>query len=142
MTSKRRSRWAWLPVLAVGFGMAMVPPATAQTLLQTSAQISPQISPWSGIDNETPAAEEAAPEPEANDADVMKDVDVDKLDWSLLSADASASDRVLTPKKGATPKKADGSDAAWTSNNNANGTSAVSVKQSIRRSGTRGSAPT
>jgi hypothetical protein len=131
MTSKRRSGWAWLPLLAVGFGIAMVPPATAQTFPQTSAQISPQISPWSGIDNETPAAEEAAPEPEANDADVMKDVDVDKLDWSLLSADASASDTVLTPKKGATPKKADGSDAAWSSNNNANGTSAVSVKQSI-----------
>jgi hypothetical protein len=130
MTSKRRSGSAWLPLLAVGFGMAMVPPATAQTFPQTSAQISPQISPWSGIDNETPA-EEAAPEPEANDADVMKDVDVDKLDWSLLSADASASDTVLTPKKGATPKKADGSDAAWSSNNNANGTSAVSVKQSI-----------
>jgi hypothetical protein len=127
MTSKRRSGWAWLPVLAAGFGLAMVLPAAAQT----SPQISAQISPWSGIDNETPAAEEAAPEPEANDADVMKDVDVDKLDWSLLSADASPTDAGLTPKKAAAPKKADSSDAAWSSSNNANGTSAVSVKQSI-----------
>lgn len=100
-------------------------------VLPAAAQTSPQISPWRGIDNETPAAEEAAPEPEAHNADVMKDVDVDKLDWSLLSADVSSSDTVLAPKKAAAPKKADGSDAAWSSNNNANGTSAVSVKQSI-----------
>ncbi|MGY3620883.1 hypothetical protein [Bradyrhizobium sp. USDA 10063] len=123
MTSKQRSGWAWLPALAVGASLAIVLPAAAQT--------STQISPWSGIDNETPAAEEAAPEPEANDADVLKDVDVDKLDWSLLSADASPSDTGLTPKQAAAPKKADGSDAAWSSSNNANGTSAVSVKQSI-----------
>ncbi|MCA1456182.1 hypothetical protein I6F35_23740 [Bradyrhizobium sp. BRP22] len=123
MTSKRRSGWAWLPVLAAGFGFAMVLPAAAQT--------SAQISPWSGIDNPTPAAAEAAPESESSDADVMKDVDVDKLDWSLLSADASSSDTVLTSRKAAAPKKADSSDAAWSENNNANGTSAVSVKQSI-----------
>ncbi|MCA6109899.1 hypothetical protein [Bradyrhizobium cenepequi] len=126
MTSKRRSGWAWLPVLAASISMAMVLSAAAQTSRQTS----PQISPWSGIDNETPAAEEAAPEPEANDVDVTKDVEVDKLDWSLLSADASAFDTVPTPKKGAAPKKADGG-AAWSSSNNANGTSAVSVKQSV-----------
>ncbi|WP_454616946.1 hypothetical protein [Bradyrhizobium cenepequi] len=123
MTFKQQSGWAWLQVLAAGVSLAMLLPAAAQT--------SPQISPWSGIDNETPAADEAAPEPEANDADVLKDVDVDKLDWSLLSADASPSDTVLTPKKAATPKKADGSGAAWSENNNPNGTSAVSVKQSI-----------
>ncbi|MBO4226903.1 hypothetical protein [Bradyrhizobium neotropicale] len=110
-------------MLTAGLGVAMVLPAMAQT--------SPQISPWSSIHDETPATEEAAPESGANDAGVMKDVDVDKLDWSLLSADASPSDTVLTPKKAAAPKKADGSDAAWSSNNNANGTSAVSVKQSI-----------
>jgi hypothetical protein len=123
MTFKQRSGWAWTPVLAAGFGLAIALPAAAQT--------APQISPWSGIDTETPAADEAAPEPETNGADVMKDVDVDKLDWSLLSADASSSDTVLSPKKAAAPKTADGSAAAWSSNNNANGTSAVSVKQSI-----------
>ena len=112
-----------MPVLAAGFGLAMVLPAAAQT--------SPQMSPWSGINTETPAADESAPESETNDADVMKDVDVDKLDWSLLSADASSSDVVLSPKKAAAPKKADGGAAAWSSSDNANGTSAVSVKQSI-----------
>jgi hypothetical protein len=100
-------------------------------MLPASAQTSPQISPWSGIDTETPAADETAPAPEATNADVMKDVDVDKLDWSLLSADASSSDMVLSPKKAAAPNKADGSAAAWSSNNNANCMSAVSVKQSI-----------
>jgi hypothetical protein len=114
-------------MLAAGLGIAMVLPAMAQT----SPQISAQTSPWSGIHDATPEAEQTESEPEANNADVMKDVDVDKLDWSLLSADASPSDTVLTPKKAAAPKKADGSDAAWSSNNNANGTSAVSVKQSI-----------
>jgi hypothetical protein len=117
-----------MPVLAAGLGFATALPAAAQ---KTSPQTSAQISPWNGIDTETSTADNTTSEPETNDADVMKDIDVDKLDWGLLSADASSSDTVLSPKKAAAPKKADGSDAAWSSSNNANGTSALSVKQSI-----------
>ena len=60
----------------------------------------------------------------------MKDIDVSKLDWSLLNVDAST----LTgpaPKGSGASKAAGGVDTAWSANEKANGTSAVSVKQSI-----------
>ena len=60
----------------------------------------------------------------------MKDIDVSKLDWSQLNVDAST----LTgpaPKGSGAPKGAGGADTAWSANEKANGTSAVSVKQSI-----------
>ena len=34
------------------------------------------------------AEEETAAAPDANDVDIMKDIDVSKLDWSLLNVDA------------------------------------------------------
>ncbi len=60
----------------------------------------------------------------------MKDIDVSKLDWSLLNVDAST----LTgpaPKGSGASKAAGSMDTAWSANEKANGTSAVSVKQSI-----------
>ena len=60
----------------------------------------------------------------------MKDIDVSKLDWSQLNVDAST----LTgpaPKGRAAPKGAASTDTAWSSNERPNGTSAVSVKQSL-----------
>ena len=67
---------------------------------------------------------------DASDADIMKDIDVSKLDWSQLSADASALDGPSpTPRPAA--KRAPGSDTSWSSNEKPNGTSAVSVKQSL-----------
>jgi hypothetical protein len=36
-----------------------------------------------------PAAEETEAAPSVNDVDIMKDIDVSKLDWSLLNVDAS-----------------------------------------------------
>ena len=60
----------------------------------------------------------------------MKDIDVSKLDWSLLNVDASTLSGPA-PKGGGASKAAAGSDAAWSANERANGTSAVSVKQSL-----------
>jgi hypothetical protein len=115
-TSIGRTR---LPVLAAGLMLA--------ALLPAAAQIPPAIA---DADGSAQAAEKADVAPDANDADIMKDIDVNRLDWSQLKADASPLDTVA-PKRGAAAKNVSGNDASWSSNSNANGTSAVSVKQSI-----------
>jgi hypothetical protein len=115
MTPSTRFRWARLPLLVAGFSLA--------TLLAAAAQTPPAED-----DAEEPAAE-AATAPDVNDADIMKDIDVSKLDWSQLNVDAST----LTgpaPKGRAAPKTA-GAEASWSSNAKPNGSSAVSVKQSV-----------
>jgi len=115
MTPSTRFRWARLPLLVAGFSLA--------TLLAAAAQTPPAED-----DAEEPAAE-AATAPDVNDADIMKDIDVSKLDWSQLNVDAST----LTgpaPKGRAAPKTA-GAEASWSSNAKPDGSSAVSVKQSV-----------
>jgi hypothetical protein len=115
MTPSTRFRRARLPLLVAGFSLA--------TLLAAAAQTPPTEN-----DAEEPAAE-AATAPDVNDADIMKDIDVSKLDWSQLNVDAST----LTgpaPKGRAAPKTA-GAEASWSSNAKPNGSSAVSVKQSV-----------
>jgi hypothetical protein len=115
MTPSTRFRRARLPLLVAGFSLA--------TLLAAAAQTPPAEN-----DAEEPAAE-AATAPDVNDADIMKDIDVSKLDWSQLNVDAST----LTgpaPKGRAAPKTA-GAEASWSSNAKPNGSSAVSVKQSV-----------
>jgi len=104
-------------MLVAGFSMAAMLAATAQT-------------PPADDEPDTPAAEEAADAPDADNTDIMKGIDVDKLDWSQLNADASTL-ATLAPKKNAAPKGAPGAEASWSSEAKPNGTSAVSVKQSI-----------
>jgi hypothetical protein len=111
MTPSTRFRWARLPLLVAGFSLA--------TLLAAAAQTPPA---------EEPAAE-AATAPDVNDADIMKDIDVSKLDWSQLNVDASTLSGPA-PKGRAAPKTA-GAEASWSSNARPNGSSAVSVKQSV-----------
>jgi hypothetical protein len=109
----RRTR---LLMLVAGFSLFSVLPASAQT-------------PPAEQDAETPAAEEAAAAPDVNDSDILKDIDISKLDWSQLNVDAST----LTgpaPKGRAAPKGAN-ADATWSNNAKPNGASAVSVKQSV-----------
>jgi len=111
-----RFGWARLPMLVAGVSVASMLAAAAQTPADD--------------EEDTPAAEETEAAPDVNDPDIMKDIDVSKLDWSLLNVDAST----LTgpaPKGGGSPKGAGSVDAAWSANEKANGTSAVSVKQSI-----------
>jgi hypothetical protein len=116
MISNTRYGWTRLPVLVAGFGVASVLTAAAQT---------PPTSAWPA--EEPPKA--ATPTPDVNDADIMKDIDVSKLDWSQLNTDASSS--TLTPKQRAQAKGTASDNAAWSSNQTPNGSSAVSVKQSI-----------
>jgi hypothetical protein len=104
-------------MLAAVFGLASMLAAVAQT-------------PPEDDDTEMPAAEETEAAPSVNDVDIMKDIDVSKLDWSLLSVDASTLPALAAKGSGAL-KAAGGVDTAWSANERANGTSAVSVKQSI-----------
>jgi len=106
-----------LLALAAGFSLAAVLAANAQT-------------PPSDEAAEAAEEEGAAQAREINDVDVMKDIDVDKLDWSQLNVDASTLS-MPAPAGGTRPRTADSGDASWSSNAKPNGASAVSVKQSL-----------
>lgn len=116
MISTTRFRRMRLLTLVAGFSMTFMLAAAAQT-------------PPAEANAEMPATEEAATAPDVNDPDILKDIDVSKLDWSQLNVDAST----LTgpAMKGRAAPKSAGTDATWSNNAKANASSAVSVKQSI-----------
>ncbi|MEH2529443.1 hypothetical protein V1277_004180 [Bradyrhizobium sp. AZCC 1588] len=116
MIPKMRFGWARLPMLVAGVSLA--------SILAVAAQTPPTDEP------EMQEAEEAEAAPSVNDADIMKDIDVEKLDWSQLNVDASTLS-FQAPKGGNSSKGAASADASWSANERPNGTSAVSVKQSI-----------
>ncbi len=135
MTSLLSSGRLTALALSAGFVAALASPASAQ---QTSlTQVKPeQVAPAPVWPVQPAEAEEADDAPadkpataDANDPD-MKDIDVSKLDWSQLAADASPAADAKT-KAAAAKKAADGSDLKWSSQSEANGSSAVSVKQSV-----------
>ena len=110
---------------------SIIPPFTAPADTDPAATDEPEADE---------PAEEAAPAKttdkaadktaDANDPDILKGIDVDKLDWSQLNSTDPYDPTRVAPKSA--PKKAEANaDPAWSSNPNANGTSAVSVKQSV-----------
>jgi hypothetical protein len=107
-------------MLVAGFSLASILAATAQT------------PPAEDADAEATATEAAAPD--ADGADIMKDIDVSKLDWSQLNVDASTLPAPAL-KGGPVPKGAAkagaNAEASWSSSQKANGASGVSVKQSV-----------
>jgi len=121
MIPNMRCGWARLPMLVAGVSLAWTLAAAAQT---PPTNDEPEMQ-------ETEDAEAAPAEaaPSVNDADIMKDIDVSKLDWSLLNVDASTLGDLAA--KGRAAKGAASADVAWSANERGNGTSAVSVKQSI-----------
>jgi hypothetical protein len=119
MTPKARFGWARLLTLAAGFSLAAVLAAAAQTPPADDE-----------ADAEEPAAE-AATAPDVNDPDIMKDIDVSKLDWSQLDVDASTLAAPESKGRAAPKTRASADAAAWSANEKPNGTSAVSVKQSL-----------
>ncbi|WP_375305745.1 hypothetical protein WI560_27735 [Bradyrhizobium sp. A11] len=114
--------WTRLPMLATAFILGSV--------LTLQAQIIPPFSPpAAAADDEAAEPEAVAEAPDVSDPDVMKDIDVDKLDWSQLAVDAGTGIDPMAAKKRAQAAARDGLD--WSSNANANGSSAVTVKQSV-----------
>lgn len=112
-----------------GFGWIRLPLAAAfifGAVLTVSAQI---ISPFSPAATAPDEDAEAAETADVNDADVLKGIDVDKLDWSQLATDAGTLNDIIAAKKRA--KAAANNGMNWSTNGNANGSSAVTVKQSV-----------
>ncbi|MCA1363342.1 hypothetical protein I6F14_19870 [Bradyrhizobium sp. IC3069] len=108
--------WTRLPLLAAAFILSSV--------LTLQAQIIPPFSSPASDDEA-----EAAEAPDVNDPDIMKGIDVDKLDWSQIAVDAGTGIDPMAAKKRAQAAAREGLD--WSSNPNANGSSAVTVKQSV-----------
>lgn len=126
--------------LACGGFPALIDPVQAQGVPQSLVQAPPppmSLSPWGQI--APPPAAETDDEPEAaapvaaDPADPAKDVDVGNLDWSQLSPNGAVSDRPAAAVKGASKAKTatTSTDMNWSNQNNANGSAAVSVKQSV-----------
>lgn len=116
-----------LAVFTAGFGL-LASAAPAQTLMQAPQPL--QITPWQQI----------APEPEDEDksedqaaADPMKDIDVEKLDWSQLAIDDTTfldrPEAAAAAKRKAAAEKAAALD--WSNQNKGSLASGVSVKQSV-----------
>lgn len=80
-------------------------------------------------DTEAPAAEVTATD--ANDADALKDIDVDKLDWSQLNTDSSTLTDGPAAKARQAKQGAAGGGMNWSSDRRVDGTSAVTVNQSL-----------
>ncbi|MDN5003761.1 hypothetical protein ACFQZO_23270 [Bradyrhizobium sp. GCM10027634] len=116
-----------------GFGWIRLPLAAAfifGSALSAQAQIIPPFSPPPAATAPDEDADEVAEAtPDVNDVDVLKGIDVDKLDWSQLAIDAGTLNDIIAAKKRAKAAAKDGMD--WATNANANGSSAVTVKQSV-----------
>lgn len=100
-----------------GFSLVWALSAAAQTVPSTA-------------EPDAAAAEAVGPGVDANDDD-MKDIDVDKLDWSQLNVDASTLTIHPASKGRPASQASTGTDMSWSSNDNPNGSSAVSVKESL-----------
>ena len=98
------------------------------SVLTVSAQILPPFSATAAAPDDEADTETAEPV-DVNDPDVLKGIDVDKLDWSQLAVDAGTGIDPMAAKKRAQAAARDGLD--WSSNANPNGSSAVTVKQSV-----------
>ena len=108
-------------MLVAGFSLATVLAVAAQT---------PPADDEEEPAEETAAAPDVAVAPDVNDPDIMKDIDVSKLDWAQLDLDTAPLTGPAS-KGRSTSKAAASADTAWSNNQKANGTSAVSVKQSL-----------
>jgi len=139
MTSTRRYGQCGLLILAAGIGLAAIGPAGAQIWpkdMKTdppAAQADTDSSDADAADPETPATDgAAAKDPETKDT-ASKDADIKglELDWSQLNVDPSTLTWTPASKARVAPKAAPGTDATWSENNKSNGSSDVSVKQSL-----------
>ncbi len=114
---------------STGFGWTRLPLLAAAFVLGSTLTLSAQILPPTAAAPDDEAEIEAEEAPGANEADVLKDIDVDKLDWSQLAVDAGTGIDPMAAKKRAQAAAQGGLD--WSSNTNANGSSAVTVRQSV-----------
>jgi hypothetical protein len=143
MTSTRQYGPCGLLILAAGIALAAIGPAAAQVWPKDMKIDPPAVqtdtdADADAADPETPTADSAAAkDPETKDTatndDAIKDADGKpiELDWSQLNVDPSTLTWAPASKARVAPKAAPGTDAAWSENNKPNGSSDVSVKQSL-----------
>ena len=136
MTFGRHDRQSAPLILAAGIALtvASLAPAAAQTAPSPPAV----YSPWQGI----APPQEAVPDADDPDADAEDgnpqetatsetSVNATDFDWSQLNVDASTFAKDPAAKRRSLPQNGSGSEMSWSSNDKANGTSAVTVKQSL-----------
>ena len=119
MFSKTRYGRAMLLILAAGVSLAFMLQASAQTVAADLALAADSTL-------QQAAAADAAAAPEADDSDI-KGLE---LDWSQLNVDASTL-ATRPVSKARSSQSGTGSDTSWSSNKDANGSAAVSVKQPV-----------
>jgi hypothetical protein len=114
--------------LAAAFGLAVASPAFGQSVWPKPAV---EVGTDAADADDTQGNNEAKAEASAPD-DILKDVDVSKLDWSQLNVDAyTLAERTAAAARGAKGGASGSSEASWSNNRKANGGADVSVKQSV-----------
>jgi hypothetical protein len=143
MTSRRRYGQRGLLILAAGIGLAAIGPAGAQIWPKDMRTDPPAAQTGTDpdapdADSETPATDSAAARDSDTKDTAAKDPDGKdpdgkglELDWSQLNVDPSALTWTPASKARVAPKAVPGTDAAWSESNKPNGSSDVSVKQSL-----------
>jgi hypothetical protein len=120
----------WCGLLALSAGIALAPPALAQSALAQSVLRQTLLPPPAATSN-VPAADA---DQKADDKDTQAD-DADigdlQLDWSQLNVDGATLAASAASKARKAPQTGSGSEMSWSSNDKANGSSAVSVKQTL-----------
>ena len=120
--------------LAAAFGLVVASPAFGQSVWPTAkpaVEAGPVVDAATDADtDDAQAKDDAKTEANASD-DILKDVDVSKLDWSQLNVDAyTLAERPAAAARGAKGRPG-GDDVSWSNNRKANGGADVSVKQSV-----------
>jgi hypothetical protein len=119
--------------LAAALGLVAASPAFGQSVWPKPAvEAAPVGAATDAADaDDTQGNNEAKAEANAPD-DILKDVDVSKLDWSQLNVDAyTLAERSAAAARSAKGGPSGSSDASWSNNRKANGGADVSVKQSV-----------
>jgi hypothetical protein len=116
-------------MLVAGFSLAAVLAVAAQTPPAADDEAE-EVAEETAAPPDVAGAPDVAAAPDVNDPDIMKDIDVSKLDWSQLDLDALPLNGPVAKSRAAS-KAAGSAEATWSSNRAANGSSAVSVKQSL-----------
>jgi hypothetical protein len=119
MTSNSYANRAKALLLAAGLTLGLAPALAPVALAQ-----------WPQMQPDASGALNAVITPDVNDQDVLKDIDISKLDWSQLDIDASTLYETAAKKRAAKAASNYGG-MTWTNNNQPNGASAVSVKEKV-----------
>ena len=117
--------------LVAAFGLVVASPAFGQSVWPKPAVEAAPVGAADADDtDDAQGKDDAKTEANASD-DILKDVDIGKLDWSQLNVDAYTAAEHPAAAARRAKGSPDGSDVSWSHNLKANGGADVSVKQSM-----------